>query len=132
MIKPTVGRTILYNPSPKDNLETLADEKGKRKDEPIMGFILAVHNDTRINLLVISAYGQTRFLSRVELWQGEGERPNARTHGYAEWMPYQKAVAEGKIPPVLHEASPTLNASQEFTPSGQLEDPMQHPSLGQK
>jgi hypothetical protein len=89
MIKPTVGRTILYNPCPKDNLEQLADEKGLRKNDPLMGFIIAVHNDTRVNLLVISAYGQTRFLSRVELWQGEGERPNIKSHGYAEWMPFQ-------------------------------------------
>jgi hypothetical protein len=111
MIKPTVGRVVLYNPCHLDNLETLADEKGRRKDEPLVAFIIAVHSDTRVNLFVISAYGQTRFLSRVELWQGEGERPNIRTHGYAEWMPYQKAVAEGKISPVLH-ADPTQSQEQ--------------------
>src|SRR6476620_9768805 len=88
MIKPTVGRVVWYNPVPKDNLEQLADEHGKRKEEPLVGIVLAVHSDTRVNLLVISAYGQTRFLSRVELWQGEGERPTG--HGYAEWMPFQR------------------------------------------
>jgi len=87
VIIPTVGRVVWYNPVPKDNLEQLADEHGKRKEEPLVGIVLAVHSVTRVNLLVISAYGQTRFLSRVELWQGDNPRPTG--HGYAEWMPYQ-------------------------------------------
>jgi hypothetical protein len=101
MIKPTVGRSLLYNPKPQDNLEQI-------DDQPLLAFLIAVLKEkegdkeagnSRVNLFVISASGQTRYLPRVLLWQGEGDRPKG---GYAEWMPYQKAVAEGKTPPVLH------------------------------
>ena len=88
MIKPTVGRVVWYNPHAKDNLEVLVDDKGKPKGDPLVALVLAVHNDTRVNLMVFSAYGQSRFLSRVELWQGDNERPKG--HGYAEWMPFQR------------------------------------------
>jgi len=107
MIKPTVGRIVWYNPAPKDNLELLVDDKGKSVGQPLAAMVLAVHNDTRVNLMVYSAYGQSRFMSRVELWQGDNERPKG--HGYAEWMPYQKAVAEGKIQPLVH-ADPTISS----------------------
>jgi hypothetical protein len=92
MIKPTPGRIVWYRPHHKENLEVLMDERGKRKDDPLAAIVLAVHSDTRVNLLVISAYGQTRFITRAELWQGEGERPTG--HGYAEWMPFQLGQAK--------------------------------------
>lgn len=94
MIKPTVGRIVWYNPIPKDNLELLMPEKehgvekaNHPREQPLAAIVVAVHSDTRINILAFSAYGQTRFFPRVELYQGEGDRPKG--HGYCEWMPFQ-------------------------------------------
>lgn len=93
MIKPTVGRVVLYRPFPSDNLAGASDS------EPLAAIVTRVWSDTCVNLCVFDANGVTSSRTSVLLWQEENERP---THGFCEWMPYQKAVASGAQAPTLH------------------------------
>jgi hypothetical protein len=121
MITPTVGRLVWYYPSNRENLEVLMNSDGSMKKDPLVAVVLAVHSDTQVNILVFSAYGQSRFVSKAQLWQGEGEAPSTKERGYACWMPYQQAVSKGEIPPVLHEIQSTpANAPSSNSSSGQV------------
>lgn len=91
MINPTVGRVVLYHPA------FVADSG--TNERTFAALVCFVHSDTMVNLAVFDENGLAGSETSVLLFQGEGERPASR---YAEWMPYQKAVAAGEIPPTLH------------------------------
>lgn len=93
MIKPTVGRVVLYRPYPTDNMA------GAQEKEPLAAIVTRVWSDTCVNLCVFDANGVTSSRTSVLLHQEENDRP---AHGFCEWMPYQKQVASGAIPPTLH------------------------------
>lgn len=79
MIKPTVGRVVLFTPAPNDS--DLSAYHGPRA-----AIICEVWSDTCVNLAVFSGSGQVFGRTSVLLHQ-EG---NAKPDGYfAEWMPYQ-------------------------------------------
>lgn len=86
MIKPTIGRVVWF-------------WTGGPQTQAMTGLVCYVHSDTNINLAVFDANGTVHAETSVYLYQGDGERPEGR---FAEWMPYQKAVAEGKTAPTLH------------------------------
>lgn len=90
MIKPTVGRIVWYYPS------------GNKPEthQPLAAQIAHVWSDTCINIGYLDANGVAHSATSVLLYQ-EDEMPMPATN-YCCWMPYQKAVASGAIPPVLH------------------------------
>jgi len=96
MIVPTVGRIVLYHPGPDDPASELIPRS------PQAAIICYVWNDTNVNLCVFDSNGAPYPRTSVYLLQEE-PGPNVRPHSqYAEWMPYQQAVAKGEIPPTLH------------------------------
>lgn len=92
MIKPTVGRIVWYHPAK-------ADPGPNPGDQPLAAIVTHVWSDTCINLAVFDANGQTYNRTSVLLVQDDAPRPDAF---YAEWMPYQKAVAAGSVAPAVH------------------------------
>jgi hypothetical protein len=76
-------------------------------DQPLVAIIAHVWSDTCVNLAVFSPNGAATFHTSVFLYQGDegSERPSSQ---YAEWMPYQKAVAKGDISPMLHATLPEV------------------------
>ncbi len=94
MITPTVGRVVWYRPAPT---ETITGNDGA---QPLAAIIAHVWSDTCVNLAVIDANGAMTNRTSVFLYQGDDyPRPSSQ---FAEWMPYQKAVAAGDIPPAKH------------------------------
>jgi hypothetical protein len=89
MIKPTVGRVVWY---------WLA--RGTPQTKPLAAIVCHVASDSVVNLTVFDVEGNQRGAVDVPLIQEGDERPMSH---HCEWMPYQKAVASGKIEPVLHE-----------------------------
>ncbi len=94
MIKPTVGRIVHYHPDPFDNIAP-----GIPGGAPLAAIIATVWSDTCVNLAVFDANGVSCSRTSVLLWQEGNARPS---NSFCEWMPYQKQVAAGEIPPVLH------------------------------
>jgi hypothetical protein len=92
MITPTVGRVILI----KRN-----DTLDPKQPEP--GIITYVHENGTINVVGFTHAGVPFTRTSFPLAQDD-ERMDGE-HAY--WMPYQKAVAAGTIPPVLHAAPPS-------------------------
>jgi hypothetical protein len=91
MIKPTVGRVVLYHPP-------FTADSGSN-EETYAAIVCHVWSDTCVNLAVFDSNGVASNQTSVFLFQGDGERPGS---SYAEWMPYQKQVAAGQIAPTLH------------------------------
>lgn len=97
MITPTVGRVVWFHPlKAPDDLAKFAQAHDGR---PMAAIIANVWSDTCVNLAVIDPNGVMHQRTSVFLYQGDGDKPSC---GYAEWMPYQKAVASGSIAPQLH------------------------------
>jgi hypothetical protein len=88
MIKPTIGRVVWY---------WLAH--GTPQSKPLAAIVCHVETDFLVNLAVFDVEGNQSGATGVPLIQDDQERPT--TH-YCEWMPYQKQVAAGTIPPVIH------------------------------
>jgi len=76
MIKPTIGRVVLYN----DGVS----------DQRVSAQIAYVHSDTLINIGGIDKEGN-HFAARYVFLCRENDECLA---GHAEWMPYQKQQAE--------------------------------------
>lgn len=88
MIKPTVGRVVLFQPSTKD---APADKLCQNGSEPLAAIVTCVWSDSCINLAVFDANGQSHNRTSVPLIQGDTPAP---TDGfYAHWMPYQISQA---------------------------------------
>ncbi len=99
MIRPSIGRVVLYNPSPEDP-GGVAPGDGQQA-----AIICYVFSDTLVNLVVFDPSGVPYARTAVYLLQ-EG---NHAFRPFAEWMPYQKAVAKGEIPPTLHVEVPVVD-----------------------
>ena len=105
MITPTVGRVVWYWP-PKNATSSYADGG----TQPFAALIAHVWSDTCVNLAIFDANGEPfgAPTTSVLLIQDGNERPTGGH--FCEWMPYQKAVAEGKIKPTLY-AKPGAEAA---------------------
>lgn len=105
MIKPTIGRVVLFN------------GKSEQRNPAMVCF---VHSDTEVNLVVFSETGIPCAKQHVTLIQ-DGECPI----GSCEWMPYQKeqAMAQGQPPVQLaaeaRPAAAVLPKVQAGTPPAQ-------------
>lgn len=82
MIKPTVGRVVLFWPS--------AVDEGEDTKQPYAATVAYVHSDRMVNLSVADHCGRQYGLASVPLLQEGDERPSGM---YCEWMPYQKGQA---------------------------------------
>jgi hypothetical protein len=104
MIKPTVGRVVWFHPATNSKSANFAP------GSVCAGIIALVHSDNCVNLGVLDTKGVSHSKMSVPLIQ-DGETPPENGF-YCEWMPYQKAVASGSIPPVLH-AAPNVQESSD-------------------
>ena len=90
MIKPTIGRVVLFHPA-----------GAEPNAQPWPALICHVYSDTSINVGGFDKRGRPFGETEVELVQDSGHGvPSEKS--WCEWMPYQKAVAEGKLAPTLH------------------------------
>jgi len=80
IIKPTVGRVVLYVVPKGDYLTTI-------DDDPIPAFVTAVINDRTINIHTFDVVGVTAGRASVPLVQPGDDIPSVG--GYCKWMPYQ-------------------------------------------
>lgn len=90
MIKPTVGRVVwVIRPGDTDDIK-----------QPEVGLVTYVWNDRMINVAGFDHNGESFLLNSLTLVQDDEPKPEG---DFACWMPYQKQVAAGTIPPVLHD-----------------------------
>ncbi len=85
MIKPTVGRVVLYNPGPEDPFGAVAGGDAQA------AIICHVLSDDCVNLAVFGPNGVQYSRTSVYLRQEGGSVP---FRPYAEWMPYQIGQAK--------------------------------------
>ena len=102
-IEPTVGRVVLVHLS--GNANALA------------GLVCAVH-ERGINVAVFDEHAVQHRACGIPLIQ-DGDAPPV-SGSWAEWMPYQKAVASGALPATLHAA--VAEAADALT-AGNVGDP---------
>lgn len=96
MIKPTVGRVVLFWPSTSFDRH----EFHVNGPQPCAATVAYVWNDEMVNLSVTDHNGRHHAVTSVSLVQDEQAKPEGGR--YCEWMPYQKQVAAGAIAPNLH------------------------------
>jgi len=96
VIKPTVGRVVLFHPH-DDRSATFA------------ALVAFVHSDSMVNLMVSNQNGVPFAVTSVKLVQ-DGETP-PESGAYCEWMAYQKSVASGGAQPALH-AQPIAQSAE--------------------
>ncbi len=89
MIKPTVGRVILFHAGAHQHVCSLHAD-GTR--QPVPALITAVHSDTLINIGGFDANGVPFAATSVQLVQPGEQEPNDDT-SFAYWMDYQKGQA---------------------------------------
>jgi hypothetical protein len=119
MIKPTIGRVVWFW---QNAAQAIAEGV-----QAMPALVTYVHSDECINATAFDSQGNTVALTRVTLWQGEGERPEGQ---HAEWMPYQlKQAAKAEAieqfigssgdmqPIVIPELPPFMPAHYENTES---------------
>ncbi len=85
MIKPTIGRVVLVN---------RFSHGARFSPQPEPALICRVWHDRMINVGGFDANGQPFSLVSVQLLQDDDAAPSMANGAYAEWMPYQKAVAD--------------------------------------
>lgn len=83
-ISPTVGRIVWFYPR-------LGDPFLGRFSPPFAAQIAYVHNDERVNLMVVNPDGTTRPEEGVLLVQDDQVAPH--DEAFCTWMPYQKGQA---------------------------------------
>jgi hypothetical protein len=83
MIKPTVGRVVLYTPQKVEGFPHAVDQ--------LAAIVVYVHSDKLINLTVFDSNGGAYGVCSVDLIQDGDPKPEFGR--YAEWMPYQKGQA---------------------------------------
>lgn len=93
MISPSIGRVVWYWPADPEN-------RDYPSDQPQAAIIVHVWTDRRVNLFIMPECRSGYNKQGVRLLQDGDERP--QMGAFAEWMPYQKAVASGAIQPTLH------------------------------
>ncbi len=79
MIKPSVGRVVLYRPGMADNLV-------KHGLEPLAAIVACVHTDRMVNLVVFDANGHPHSKTSVALAQPGEPKPEG---SFCHWMEYQ-------------------------------------------
>lgn len=84
MIKPTVGRVVLFTP-------TALEDNRFDKSQKLAAMITYVWNNRMVNLVAFSPDGQPRGATSVTLLQDD-DVPSELGY-YAEWMPYQVGQA---------------------------------------
>lgn len=104
MIQPTVGRSVWFR-----------HVSHGAEDQPWAAIIAQVNDDRNVNLAVFNGDGCAMAVTNVPLIQ-EGD-PRPEEGHFAEWMPYQKAVAAGEIAPTLH-AAPKTGAPEKKAAKG--------------
>lgn len=97
MIIPTVGRVVWYRQGSSNGLKNTTWHDGSLK--PLVALVVDVHDDRLVNLSVFDSNGIAWPRPNVLLVQEGDTIPDS---SYCEWMPYQKSVAKGEIPPTLH------------------------------
>jgi hypothetical protein len=90
MIVPSIGRVVLV----------FNRHHNAEKAKPEAALVAYVHSDRLINVGGVDHYGMPFAMRSLRLVQ-EGDAV-ADDEPHAAWMPYQKAVAKGEIPPTLH------------------------------
>ena len=90
MIKPTVGRVVLYTPSKEDcqGANGIGIPYGGQK---CVAFITSVHGDRMINIAGFDPNGKPFAVWSCTLIQDD-DQP-AEYGRYCSWMPYQKGQA---------------------------------------
>lgn len=84
MIKPTVGRVVLFTPHH-------ADRHHNDDRQSWAALICYVHSDRMVNLAAFGQNGASHSKTSVTLLQDDDAKPE---HGhYCEWMPYQTGQA---------------------------------------
>lgn len=84
MIKPTVGRVVLFYPSKAADVP--------EPSQPFAATVAFVHSDRCINIGYLDHNGQHHSACSVPLVQDD-EVATTPAGYYAEWMPYQKGQA---------------------------------------
>lgn len=87
MIKPTVGRVVLYHPHGQTDSAWLSPG-----DQPLAALVAYVWNERLVNLVVFTANGVPLGKTSVRLLQDD-DKPYEGS-AYCEWMPYQKIQNE--------------------------------------
>ena len=107
MTIPTVGRVMLFTPAADDIVRFAlvahpddAPDKLVQLDAHVVYVWPAIDLHQRVNLAVFDQAGNHHAVQGVRVIQ-DGELPEEGT-AFVQWMPYQKAVAKGEIPPTLH------------------------------
>ena len=105
MISPSIGRVVWFHMTRKqrDHLEMVESPYAGiafAVDQPMAALVVYVHGDRCVNLAGFDHNGASFSFTSVTLLQ-DNELPGGNGM-WAEWMPYQKAVAEGKLDPVIH------------------------------
>lgn len=85
VIKPTVGRVVLYWPRNFEGGMKISD------DQPMAATVAYVWNDRLVNLSVKDHRGNVHGLLSVKLIQPEDDRLEGG--GFCEWMEFQKGQA---------------------------------------
>lgn len=108
MIKPTIGRVVLFQPTKGADAPLRA--------QPYPALICYVHSDNCINLAYFNEGGTACSAQSVTLIQEEADKEGLTAGHFAEWMPYQvgqakkhEAETSGKI-----EAAPASTAMIEM------------------
>lgn len=83
MIKPTVGRIVLFTPS-KHEPDTFIQEK------QLAAIIAKVHSDKLVNLAVFDGHGVAHAKVSIPLLQDDDPVPKG---AFCQWMDYQKSQA---------------------------------------
>lgn len=108
-ITPTVGRVVNYWPHKSDPVTQLDTR------QPLAAIVAYVHpGGKELNLSVFDSNGDARSRTSVPLVQ-DGE-PKPEDKSFAAWMPYQKQVASGALPPAVHVPPPPAPKEPEFVP----------------
>ncbi|VTU38317.1 hypothetical protein H4CHR_04393 [Variovorax sp. PBS-H4] len=87
VIIPTVGRRVWYYPHPLSGASGFVCHN---QNVPMDAGIVYVWSDRCVNLDVTDHAGNHHAFTSVDLWHGNGDRPNG---AFCEWMPYQKGQA---------------------------------------
>lgn len=112
MITPTVGRVVWFF---KWNATQQA-HKG-----PLSAQVAFVHPDNgTVNLMVIDESGNPHGETNVPLIQDVEQAQCSIQYSYCTWMPYQKAVSSGQLPPTLHAQPPHAVTGNERMPNQNL------------
>lgn len=106
MIKPSIGRVVLFHPAPTDPIAF--------SDQPLAAHVAYVWSERLVNLLVIDSNGGTHARTSVTLLQDD--ETAAVGQSYAEWMPYQKGQAAKTEAAEAALATVTDNVTPQATP----------------